>query len=629
MSNGFQPGVDAARKALGSNTPIVHNRHPAGADGVRLSLQEVASRIRKGRNDPRVRAWATRAIHAAGVGGPGNNRSQAQAILTALKQAAVYVQDPVNTEFMQAAHETLCLDDKGLCFRGGDCFPKGTLVLRDDFELVPIENIRPGECIWGYDRWTKVEGVAYKGRLSIDVVCCNNGSMVPLTSNHKVFVARCPKHENNVTPCQCPVETRRFDRVRVKDLVEKDTLLAPDELPFGDSDLDPRRALIEGWYISDGWSEEHRFAISGKDGCPKEAQKHEVRRICDELGIHTYWGKKYIRVNDPAWTLRMQQMGEHAPQKHLLSLDLSEEAAAASLRGIMADSGANTHGSGRTFTSTSKLLTIQTRVLHKMFGTTCSIRYIEDHGGLGLNPIWRLGVRDANATRREKLLRVKEVEHDVTTAPCYDIQTEDHYVYLPEHDVTVSNCDDLVVAYGSATLSVGIPTKIIGEAFNYDPVPSHVLAAIYDDQSKEWLRVDPSTNEPVGIFVVGTKEEWIDPMAPGQPGVATDGSGDFVGVGRLGAPQGGGSDGTTAPTTSSSSRAIWVVGTLAVLALGVYAYSQSAEFNAERIEYKGVPIKVMFNDGWITKVLDKKFKAATRSNAVTMAKRYINTWGNW
>lgn len=119
MSDAFQPGVEAARKALGSAIPIVTRDHPGGEKGVKLSLDEVASRIRVGRNDPRVRAWAIRAVKAAG--GPQGKREQAEAIRKALKDATVYVNDPVNTEFIQAAHETLCLDDKGLCFRGGDC----------------------------------------------------------------------------------------------------------------------------------------------------------------------------------------------------------------------------------------------------------------------------------------------------------------------------------------------------------------------------------------------------------------------------------------------------------------------------------------------------------------------------
>ena len=304
MSEGFKPGVDAARLALGANIPIVHNVHPGGAKGVALSLKECADRIRKGRNDPRVRAWAIRSVKAAG--GPQGTREQAQAILSALKQATVYVQDPVNTEFIQAAHETLCLDEKnGLCFRGGDC-------------------------------------------------------------------------------------------------------------------------------------------------------------------------------------------------------------------------------------------------------------------------------------------------------------------------------DDLVVAYGSATLSIGIPTQIIGEAFNFNPTPSHVLIAIQDTRTNEWLRVDPSTDKPVGEYVVGTKEEWIDPMAPSNSaGVAgNDGSGDFVGIGRVGALS---AAATTAPSSSGSSGGLWVIGALAVAAIGVYAYVQSPEFSAERVDYKGVPIKIMFDHGWVAKTFGQTFKGTTRANTLTQAVRYINS----
>lgn len=117
--SGFEPGVEAARKALGNKIPIESKPHPYGGAGVKMSLDEVARRVAKGRNDPRVRAWAIRALHKAG--GPQGMLQQAEIIRAALKEATVYVQDPLNTEFMQAAHETLCLDDKGLCFKGGDC----------------------------------------------------------------------------------------------------------------------------------------------------------------------------------------------------------------------------------------------------------------------------------------------------------------------------------------------------------------------------------------------------------------------------------------------------------------------------------------------------------------------------
>jgi len=115
----FTPGVEAARKALGSSTKIDAKPHAAGGKGVKFSLDEVARRVRDGRNDPRVRGWATQAIHAAG--GPQDNVGKASAILAALKKKTTYVLDPVGTEFMAQPHQTLCLDEHGLCIPGADC----------------------------------------------------------------------------------------------------------------------------------------------------------------------------------------------------------------------------------------------------------------------------------------------------------------------------------------------------------------------------------------------------------------------------------------------------------------------------------------------------------------------------
>ena len=327
----------------------------------------------------------------------------------------------------------------------GDCFPQGTLLLRDDFSLVPIEEIRVGDRIWGRDAWTTVEAVVYKGTLVTDGIVLNNGSVVQLTGDHHAFVGRCDQHpsssSNHGYGCSCPLESRRVERVRVSELVEKDVMVTPVRLPFGSLEPDPDRTYVEGLYVADGWSENSRFSISGQDGCPKEAQKRTVEEICQRLGIHTRWNRKYIAVNDGDWALRMQRMGSHAPEKHVLSLNLGEAAAAATLRGVMADSKVNPNG-GWTFTTTSKLLATQVRVLHKMFGRTASSMFIENHGGLGKHPIWRLGVRDPKE-KSDKLLRVKRVERAIAEVPCWDIQTSDHYVYLPEHDITVSNCEDL------------------------------------------------------------------------------------------------------------------------------------------------------------------------------------------
>lgn len=385
-------------------------------------------------------------------------------------------------------------------FKGGDCLPAGTLLLTDGHKFVPIEQITPGSKIWGLDDFTQVKDVWFKGILPVDAVYLNNGSNFKATGDHKVYVALCKHHPvrwDNGGTCSCGMSEREIKRIKVSELEPGMAVITPERIAFGTDTIDPDRALIEGLYLSDGWcSHDSDFDIAGRDGHLKEDQKHVVQAICEKLGVATTWFDKSIRIRDKEWALRVQQMGQHAPNKHALSINLDEGAAASLLRGIMADSGANTHGNGRTFTTTSRELALQVRLLHKMFGLTCSERYIVDHGGLGTNPIWRLGVRDRDRSdgKSEKLLRVKAIERTVMHLPVYDISTEDHYVYLPEADITVSNCDDQSIL-GATLLSLsGIPARLrITKPEGAGPddwAHIYVMAGLPKTNPKKWVSVD-------------------------------------------------------------------------------------------------------------------------------------------
>jgi hypothetical protein len=118
VSKDFHPSI-AGAQAAALGTPIVHKKYPPGVEGIEISLEDVAARVRKGRLDPRVRSWAIRTLKEAGD--PQGFVAKVQALLDGMRKAVIYVQDPTNAEYIQAAHETLCLDDKGFCFRGGDC----------------------------------------------------------------------------------------------------------------------------------------------------------------------------------------------------------------------------------------------------------------------------------------------------------------------------------------------------------------------------------------------------------------------------------------------------------------------------------------------------------------------------
>jgi transglutaminase-like putative cysteine protease len=94
--------------------------HPAGDKGARLSLKEVAQRAWKARMSPRLRAWVTQVLAAAGVS-TGSRKQKGQAVLDAFRKKVPYVADPLLGEFMATPDQSLCLDEGGLCFIGGDC----------------------------------------------------------------------------------------------------------------------------------------------------------------------------------------------------------------------------------------------------------------------------------------------------------------------------------------------------------------------------------------------------------------------------------------------------------------------------------------------------------------------------
>lgn len=485
----------------------VHVARPRGGDKMKAtkhdvgSLEERIGLLRdlalKGSEDATTRDFAVRAVsRKCGEDWCVEERDydgEVTALYDAVRRQVRYVRDVYGVDTYTASRRTLQMG-------GADCFPKGTLLLRHDHELVPIEEIKIGDEIWGLDRWSKVVNVWYKGSLKFDAIKLNNGSWVHLTPGHKIYVAHCDRHSNEW--CACPIAERRVDRITVAELQPRMVLLAPDRVPFGRETMDPDRAYVEGLYLADGWSSHNAdFSIAGRDGFLKEAQKHKIVEICNRLGIPTRWHRRYVTVKDKVWALRTHLMGLRAPGKHALSIGLDEGAAGALLRGIMADSGANTHGAGRTFTSTSRLLAIQMRVLHRMFGVSCGWSYIEEHGGLGENPIYRLSTREKRPDgKATKLLRVVAVERGVRRGPAWDMTTDDHYVYLPEHDVTVSQCDDYSVLVAAAMRSIGYPVvfRVIRSEGSGDWNHIYVLVGIPPEDPDKWVALDASMNKPAG-----------------------------------------------------------------------------------------------------------------------------------
>ena len=95
------------------------------------------------------------------------------------------------------------------------------------------------------------------------------------------------------------------------------------------------------------------------------------------------------------------------------------------------------------------------------------------------------------------------------------------------------DCDDLVVVFCAAAMSLGMNVKTVIQAYKGEPVFQHILCSVYDPDSEEWLKVDPSHRTwPVGqASPYATKEKSFDVM-DGAKVTLTD-HGEFVGVGLL------------------------------------------------------------------------------------------------
>jgi hypothetical protein len=376
------------------------------------------------------------------------------------------------------------------------------LVLRDDHALVPVETLKVGDRIWGLDKWTTVQQTWDKGTLPTWQIDLNNGSSMRLTPDHKVWIVECEKHPsgNNCTQESCPLEHRTKRVVRVSDLTTRMTLVQPDRIDAGTLNIDPEEAWIEGVFAADGWIDgPNRFAISGKDGHPKEAQKRRVQAFFESRGIRTKWHSRYIYVYSKEWVERLSFCGSGAPNKRLPTVAYGPEASAAALEGVMADASVSERDGLRCFNTTSRELFVQTRILMKSQGKTCSERFVVNHGGLGENPIWRLQERKTNEdrSRGQKLLRVKRILKDDLPLPCFDFATEDQNIWLPEADWTVHNCDDFVIRLGALLRSVGYSVKCRVVAPAGQPGQwAHIYLVVGDEPGNpapgRWFALDPT-----------------------------------------------------------------------------------------------------------------------------------------
>lgn len=329
----------------------------------------------------------------------------------------------------------------------GDCLPVDTLVLRGDGELVPLKDLVEGDTIHDGASWVSVVRVWEKTTKPVIRLSLNNGCEVLASPEHRMFIS--------------DGRTVRADWLREGDmLLQPSTDFAP-----GSSSLPEDDAVLLGTYVTEGWAEEKsgRLGFSGIEN--GKGLREQIVEIAERYGWHAYESERYVRVSVPEGHLlwgAVARMGERALGKRLPTCAYEADTAALLFDTMMrADGGLQGRpGSKGTpvFSSTSKTLTLQMRVLARMLGRSAHLRLVHDHGGAGENPIYRLTMRERGSDRR-KAARIVKVE-EVGSMECMDITTSSGRIWLPESDVVVHNCDEHAAYWCACLLKSGLVDNV-------------------------------------------------------------------------------------------------------------------------------------------------------------------------
>jgi hypothetical protein len=387
-----------------------------------------------------------------------------------------YNRDPAGTEFLQRPYFTLKAESPG-----GDCLARDTKVLTQNGPM-SIQGVKVGDVIAGRLGWTSVLKVWDKGLLPAKKYTLDNGGFFEATADHLMLL-------------EGGKEKRLGDFDSGEKLLRpKGAIVKPGFCELSDDDL-----RFIGLYIADGWMEpqDNRLAISGKDGHPKEAQKKWVQEYADARAWSTYWHPRYIRMqmrNDNPVFDACRNAGGHAYEKKIpasLFNSLSSAQGAALLDGLYADAHQpDDRKSGFCYSTTSPILAFQVRILLRMQGFSCKVTKVDDHGGLGTHPIYRVYPRFF----KDKDVQIVSVESEQKRF-CYDIQTEDGGIYLPEADIIVHNCDDRAICIGSFAYNLGMPFRFVAMARQNGNPLHHVATDVLMEGA--WKHVDPTYNTQV------------------------------------------------------------------------------------------------------------------------------------
>lgn len=391
-----------------------------------------------------------------------------------------YAQDVAGEDTYAALRSTL---EAG----SGDCFPGGTLVLRDDGLLVPIEYVRVGDRVHDGERFVSVLKTWERGSKEITALGLDNGCTLRLTPNHKVL--RMPTEQyvggRDRTLRIRPLAYGSEEECQVGELRVGDFLCQPREFAGGTAELSADDALILAAYVAEGhtYRRAHGWGRADIAGTPgRKGVRERVEAVLRTRGLDVWSGPTSIRVSRDAVPVLQQDLGGLSATKRLPHVAFEPRTAQEVLATLDATDGG--HGGqndqNALYSTRSYELALQYRVLQRVLGRSSAMRVCTKH--VGKTPLYRVRVRNGHDLKPFAQIVSLGVERE--SAPAYDIMTESGRVYLPESDVIVRQCDDFTIGLAALCGAMGY----------------HSIARVISVRGDSWEHVYP---------VIKTRSGWL------------------------------------------------------------------------------------------------------------------------
>jgi hypothetical protein len=486
------------------------------------TLAWMAKFIKKGQYDARIRLLAEEIV--SGVF-DHDYLSEYAAILNWVRTNIRYTRDPRTIEQLKEAHVTLETAH-------GDCMTLDTkIIVRDSkgyYRLKTLGSLK--EEYVNYEalsynfndrswEFKPITAWGYKGEQEVYRVRMANGYSFKCTHGHKLY-GWLQREGRGSFECRTLADLcSRVPKDESGDLKFKQcwTLLCAKQIPALDKPgfEKPEESWLAGAYLAEGWSDGARLGIAKTD----PADRLNITDRLDSLGM-SYLVREsrpntggYVSVHRHPFQRQLCEFGGKALEKALPENFLSGSAEELSeiFKGYMwGDSWTKdpnkkykSHIRHVAMHSTvSHALSEQIKFLYLIFGRPLSGNLVQNHGGLGKNPIWRLW--EATGQKYyERLpdltnIGIKRVQY-AGVEPVCDITVKDNNNFVLANGALAHNCDDLAIVIGAMVGQIGGQIRLVAGAFKNGaihpktgkPMLAHVWVEAYDPTSSSWVVLDP------------------------------------------------------------------------------------------------------------------------------------------